>query len=148
MSDPVVYTPPVGKPHAIICDIDGTLAHMTGRSPYDETRVLEDTLDEVVCGIMNVYNPHRKIILLSGRHDTCRKDTERWLLENNVYYDELFMRRGDDDRKDNIIKKELFEEHLRDDYQIDFVLDDRDRVVNMWRNELGLKCLQVAEGDF
>lgn len=28
-----------------------------------------------------------------------------------------------------------------------FALDDRDRVVKMWR-EQGLKVLQVAEGDF
>ena len=32
-------------------------------------------------------------------------------------------------------------------YDVEFVLDDRDRVVKMWRDR-GLKVLQVAEGDF
>ena len=32
-------------------------------------------------------------------------------------------------------------------YNVKFVLDDRNRVVEMWRS-LGLTCLQVADGDF
>lgn len=46
------------------------------------------------------------------------------------------------------VKKELFDRYVRDKYNIRFVLDDRDRVVKMWRNEIGLKVLQVAEGAF
>lgn len=50
-------------------------------------------------------------------------------------------------RKDVVIKRELFDRYIRDNYQVLFVLDDRNQVVDMWR-ELGLKCLQVAPGDF
>ena len=37
---------------------------------------------------------------------------------------------------------------LLSEYDVAGVLDDRDQVVKMWRNELGLTCLQVAEGNF
>jgi hypothetical protein len=58
------------------------------------------------------------------------------------------MRAEKDNRKDSIIKRELFDKHIRDKYHVDFVLDDRDQVVRMWRRELGLTCLQVNYGNF
>ncbi len=51
-------------------------------------------------------------------------------------------------RKNAIIKKELFEQQIAEKYFIELVLDDRDQVVDMWRLELGLPCLQVNYGDF
>jgi hypothetical protein len=57
------------------------------------------------------------------------------------------MRPEGDTRNDGIVKNELFERHLAGRFIIDFVLDDRDRVVAMWRAK-GLKVLQVAEGNF
>lgn len=57
------------------------------------------------------------------------------------------MRPEGDIRKDSIVKREIFENYIRDYYNIQFVLDDRNQVVEMWRS-LGLKCLQVQEGDF
>jgi hypothetical protein len=58
------------------------------------------------------------------------------------------MRITSDNRKDSIIKKEIFAEHIQDKYYIEFVLDDRNQVVDMWRNELKLPCFQVYYGDF
>jgi len=49
--------------------------------------------------------------------------------------------------KDTIIKRRIFEQQIRDNLD-KFVLDDRNQVVDMWRNDIGLKVLQVAEGDF
>lgn len=144
-------------PEAIIVDIDGTLAHMTGRSPYDYTRVMEDDLDLPVCGILEDYKQatqHRgQILVCSGRDHTCRKDTLQWLNKYSVPFDKLFMRPADavDERgnkiPDWIVKYQLFNEHIRKSYYVLYVLDDRDQVVRMWRR-LGLKCLQVAEGNF
>lgn len=59
----------------------------------------------------------------------------------------LFMRRTGDTRKDNIIKREIFNEHIRGKYNVLFVLDDRSRVVREWR-AMGLTVFQVAEGNF
>jgi adenylate cyclase class IV len=57
------------------------------------------------------------------------------------------MRKTGDNRPDNIVKKEIFDSNIKNNYYIEFVLDDRNKVVKMWR-ELGLTCLQVADGNF
>jgi hypothetical protein len=59
----------------------------------------------------------------------------------------LFMRGDDDYRPDEIVKRELYEENVLGNYDVVGVIDDRSKVVKMWR-ELGLTCLQVAEGAF
>jgi predicted kinase len=141
------YIKPADKPRAIISDIDGTLAHFAGRSPYDYSKVSEDTVDDTVRDIVANYEHSHRVILMSGRPESCRQATEVWLNSNNIYYDDLFMRPTGDSRNDAIIKQELFDEHVRNNYQVDFVLDDRDRVVNTWRSA-GLKVLQVAPGNF
>lgn len=57
------------------------------------------------------------------------------------------MRKSGDMRKDSIVKREMFDEHIRGRYNVNFVLDDRNQVVELWRS-MGLTCLQVADGDF
>ena len=57
------------------------------------------------------------------------------------------MRKEGDHRRDSIVKKEIYDTLIKDEFDVEFVLDDRQQVVDMWR-EIGLKCLQVAEGNF
>lgn len=143
----------IDAPFAIICDIDGTLAHMKNRGPFDWKKVGNDTCDGAVAHVLETYKSgdaqanHVKIILFSGRDGSCRPETEAWLHENAIPYDRLYMREADDNRKDYLIKEELYEAHIKGKYNVLFVLDDRQQVVDRWR-ELGLKCLQVAPGDF
>ena len=134
---------------AIICDIDGTLAHMQDRSPYDWDKVSDDVVDKTIKEILRTFYSTSKyaIILTSGRDDVCKQITERWLGKNYIFYDALYMRKHNDNRPDEVIKKEIYDKHIKDKYDVVFVLDDRNKVVKMWR-DLGLKCLQVAEGDF
>lgn len=134
------------RTRAIICDIDGTLAHMGDRSPYDWHKVGIDTVDQVIIDLLRRYD-NRTIILVSGRDEVCRKETVEWLNENQVPFNHLFMRAYNDNRKDNIVKQEIYKRDIKDKFTIEFVLDDRNQVVKMWRDN-GLKCLQVAEGNF
>jgi len=135
--------------HAIIVDIDGTLAiNNSGRSPYDWSRVNEDDVYTPIRNIVNWACDVRYIIVFSGRDSSCRELTEKWLTDNRINYNVLFMRATGDNRKDSIVKKELFEQHVRGQYYVDLVIDDRDQVVRMWRKELGLTCLQVNYGAF
>lgn len=140
-------------PPVILCDIDGTLAHMGTRSPFAWDLVGNDTIDQTVLQILRTYEGapltyRPQIIMLSGRDSVCRQQTLAWLDKYEVPYNDLFMRAKGDMRKDNIVKRELYEQHIAGKYNVLFVLDDRNQVVDMWRNELGLKVLQVAEGDF
>lgn len=142
----------------VIIDIDGTLAHMKDRSPFDWKRVGEDTLDDQVFAVTmathilgkqaaKIKEAAFETILMSGRDSVCRPETEAWLKENNIAYDRLFMRAEGDNRKDNLVKEEIYEREINGKYYVLCVFDDRDQVVEMWRNK-GLKVLQVAEGDF
>lgn len=144
---PAIYEHNKNLRTAIICDIDGTLAHMKNRSPYDWSRVDQDEVDPVIKNLLNAVKNKYVIILTSGRDEVCREKTEKWLRGNDITYGMLLMRPEGEIRKDSIVKRELFENHIRDYYNIEFVLDDRNQVVDMWRS-LGLKCLQVQEGDF
>ncbi len=138
--------------HAIICDIDGTLALLAeNRDPYDPTSG-EDTLNDPIANIVGVYDNQTTfpvdLILMSGREEKYREFTEKWLHKNSItHYKALYMRKTGDFRKDFIIKKELYEKYIKGKYEVLFVLDDRDQVVRMWR-EQGLTCLQVAYGNF
>lgn len=145
---PTIYERDESLPKAIICDIDGTLAHMKDRSPFDWSRVGEDEVDPVIRDLLNALKEKYTIILVSGRDEVCRENTENWLRKNGIpHHVAPFMRSENDNRKDTVIKRELFENYIRYHYNVEFVLDDRNQVVDMWRS-LGLKCLQVAEGDF
>lgn len=137
-----------GKPPAIIVDVDGTLAIMGDRSPYDWSRVGEDQPNDPVVNLVNRYYAYgaSQVIILSGRDGCCREATEGWL-DQHVEYDRLLMRDPGDTRKDAIVKQELFLDHVAPYYNVEFVLDDRNSVVDMWRG-IGLTVLQVAEGDF
>ena len=139
-----------GLPAAIIVDVDGTLAHMTDRSPYDYGRVSEDVVDVDVARLVRLmHGSGTKVLIVSGRRSDCIEVTRQWLVDNDVPFDELWQREpGDDTRHDYLIKEELFRKHIEGRYSVRFVLDDRDQVVNMWRETLGLKVLQVAPGPF
>lgn len=141
----------INLPKCVICDLDGTLALHNGRSPFDDSKIYTDKLNNYIRRILNAYNYlGTEIIYLSGRSETAREETEKWLVNNGCWYkynQKLYMRIDKDYRADNIVKKELFEKFIKDKYFVNFVLDDRDQVVKMWR-DLGLLCLQVYYGDF
>lgn len=136
-------------PKAIICDLDGTLALLNGRNPFDASASHQDQLNTPVANLLiNYRQSGYKILLVSGREDKYRTPTLQFLEQHSIPYDMLLMRQEGDSRKDAIIKKELFDQELKDKYFIEFILDDRNQVVDMWRNELQLPCFQVFYGDF
>lgn len=136
-------------PSAILCDIDGTLALFGDANPYDRD-FLKDEVNEAIADILEAYADAKKvkIILVSGRNNKYKEHTEAWLLNHGIPYDLILMPRNpDDQRKDFILKKEVYDAEIKGKYNVLFVLDDRNQVVDLWRG-LGLTCLQVAEGDF
>ncbi len=145
-------TPPVAPPDApvaVICDIDGTLAIMGDRSPFDWRRVDVDTPNAaVVEAVRRLASTGVTILYTSGRDEACRDLTAAWLERHVGVAGPLLMRPRNDMRKDSIVKRELFDAHIRGRYQVLFALDDRNQVVHAWRHELGVPCFQVAPGDF
>lgn len=134
----------------IIVDVDGTLAHMWNRGPYDETKVFDDLPDhEVILSVIaEAQFLSRKVIIMSGRHETCMPDTIRWLEKYNVPHDLIFMRGENDNRSDDIVKYELYMKHVYGKMKVVKVYDDRQQVTKMWRELIGLKVFQVEPGLF
>lgn len=129
----------------IICDIDGTLALHAHRGPFDWDKIGTDEPYEAVRDVLDMMTYH--VILVTGREEKYRGETVAWLMKHRVMFHELHMRPTGDRREDSIIKREIYESRIKGKYNVRFVLDDRNRVVKMWR-EVGLPCFQVAEGDF
>lgn len=145
---PPVILEDLNLPHAILCDLDGTLALVNDRSPYDAEKCEQDFVNEPVADIVDSYcRDGTTIILISGRGEQHKPQTIRWLAKYGIDYHFLFMRKEGDSRKDAIVKHEIYQEHIAGKYNIKFVLDDRNQVVAVWR-ALGLTVLQVADGDY
>ncbi|WP_308404324.1 AAA family ATPase [Streptomyces sp. ATCC 21386] len=143
------YTADPALPSAVMCDIDGTLAIRGDRGAYDFTRCEEDLLNVSVRGALRSFR-HADgdvIVLLSGRGEEHRDRTEAWLRAHEVPYDELWMRTAGDQRRDDVVKAELFDRHVRHRFAVRVSLDDRDRVVAVWRR-MGLPTWQVNYGNF
>lgn len=141
----------------VIVDIDGTVAKMINRGPYEWSKVGDDAPKYEIIELVGKLNQDHQIIFMSGRDSVCRTLTEQWLYRyvmpalekdstafNGV---DLYMRPEGDQRKDTIIKQELYEEHVKGKYNVHLVLDDRNCMVDHWRDQ-GFTCLQVAPGEF
>jgi predicted kinase len=139
----------VSLPKAVICDLDGTLALIDDRNPYDASDCENDRLNTPVADTLKFYRQNGyQILLVSGREETYREQTLRFLAKHQIRYDALWMRPANDYRKDDIVKKRIFDLNIKDKYFVSLILDDRNQVVDMWRKELQLPCFQVFYGQF
>jgi hypothetical protein len=140
----------------VIFDIDGTLADISARQhhvrshPKNWNAFFEGmSKDKPVTSLVRLanilYDAGAYIVLCSGRNERHRAETARWMEQEGVRYHELRLRADDDMRSDVTAKREMLQGLDRS--KILFVVEDRSRVVDMWRAE-GLTCLQCAPGDF
>lgn len=141
------------RPRAIVVDIDGTVALKGDRSPYDMTTVINDEPNVPVINIVDAfYRAGYLIVHMSGRYESAREDTFSWLKTHTSYHTEaLYMRPDGSKIKDSILKQSLYETFIEPIFDVQLVIDDRNQVVDMWRNTLNLPCFQVVnriEGNF
>ncbi len=146
------------KQKAIIVDLDGTLCDVGHRVHHVEKvekdwkqfneLMVHDSLNHWCFELMEaLIDRGYKILFVTGRGEFWRGPTETWLLKHSVKYDLLFMRGILDRREDSDVKQDIYEQNIKDHYDILFVVDDRKSVVERWR-KLELVCLQCAPGDF
>jgi hypothetical protein len=145
----------------IIVDIDGTIARVGDRlkylkqNPVDWDSFYEACFDDEpiseMIQLVEVLSQFNRIVFCTGRRESCREKTLKWI--DKHFEPEmnkcstLLMRKNDDHRHDTEVKPELLRENGIGLETIAFVLEDRNSMVKKWR-DLGLICLQVAEGDF
>jgi predicted kinase len=142
--EPPVYDPSLRD--VWISDLDGSLCIHDGRSPYDAAKCESDLINESLRTILNNIRAPRHVILLSGRDDEFRPHTERWLAAHEVEYDALYMRKAGDRRRDDIVKEELYNEHVRGKWNVVAIFDDRLRVCRLW-DRLGLPLFRIGNPD-
>jgi hypothetical protein len=158
--------PDYDRKKAIICDLDGTLAFPTDRSFYEEERCITDIPNIPVIQAITLFaNTGYKILFTSGRQEKGREATYDWLIkhvvcnfnvvinsenpasrENTIRKIILFMRRDGDMRPDTIVKKEIYDEEIKDFCYVEAVFDDRLNVIATWES-LGLFVFNCNQGN-
>lgn len=149
----------------VIFDLDGTLALIDDRravSTKDNGKMDWDTffdpkniqLDKpnwpVILMAQTLKKAGHRIVIFSGRSKATKDATRDWLKNLNIPFDVLKMRPTDGGlkwMKDDLLKKKWLDDLFPNTDDIICVFDDRDKVVQMWRDN-GITCFQVADGNF
>jgi uncharacterized HAD superfamily protein len=146
----------------VIVDIDGTISRVGERIKYLQQELKDWDLfyndcfeDEPILNIVDLvydlYLQRYNIVFCTCRRESCREKTIKWLNQHFepeiAKFSTLLMRHNNDHRHDIEVKPELLKNAGIEFDSIAFILEDRNSMVKKWR-ELGLTCLQVAEGDF
>ena len=133
----------------LCCQDCGGKGHVTGtdwKFFYTPGLIEQDPPFPVVVEWVRALHEVYTVLIVSGRGaDIAAEGTVNWLAKHNVPYDHIFMRASGDHRDDVEVKQDILNMLPKD--RIAFTIDDRNRVVEMWRKN-GLTCYQVAEGDF
>ena len=150
----------------VIFDLDGTLADIEARRKlatetgkmdwdvfFDPTNIKLDVPNHPVIEMAKILHQQGKtIVIFSGRSKATKDATAKWLEDNEVPFNVMKMRPTGHPWQympDDKLKKHWLDDIFPGDQKdrILCIFDDRDKVVNMWR-ENGLTCFQVAEGNF
>lgn len=144
------------KRKAYIFDIDGTIADNGQRQQWVKQKpknwnaynkgMAQDKPINSTIQVLKTLNMFDDIVICSGREEVYRSVTEQWLKEQEIFYDELYMRKAGDYRDDCIVKKEMLDLILPI-YDVVAVFDDRPKVCRMWV-ENGIfvfRCQQIEE---
>lgn len=144
------------KPHVIVVDLDGTLCnaahrdHLAVVGRWDEFHSLlgaDEPWPDVkqLIELLTMYGDHT-VVGLTGRNERYRELTHQWLMNHDIFLDDLLMRPNDDYRSDHELKPRLLDEWLEQNglthADVWFILEDRDRVTEAFRN-LGHNVWQV-----
>lgn len=142
----VKYKPTIeGLPKCIICDVDGTLSDSWNRKIFDFKECINDEVIDPVKLVVNRFKDSGiKVIIFSARDGICYDETYEWLKNNDIYFDELFLKGVNDNRNDSIVKEEMFYKYIHGKYDPLFVIDDRHSILETWIN-LGLFTFNVNQ---
>ena len=146
----------------IIFDVDGTIADVEHRRhlvngdkgfkpDWDAFRKAteDDTPVQWVCDIAKRYIAQGdEVAFFSARNESEREITEKqisqWIGDGHKG---VFLRPNGDYTPDDEFKSALADKFIDMGGKIDLIFDDRQKVVDMWRDK-GFTVVQVADGDF
>lgn len=152
---------------AIIVDLDGTLTSCEHRRHFvtNGNKNWRDfnyniPFDAPVPGVRDIvwgaWDNGTPVVFCSGRSQDYYAETVEWLFdhvfapymtdrpEDAMIDYQLLMRGFDDYRNDAVVKKDIYDWRIKPFYDIEFVVDDRWPVIQMWES-LGLFVLRVTD---
>lgn len=135
-------------PKAYIVDLDGTLFHHEGKRGAYEEKYDEDDIDlSVLETVKALDQADMHILLVSGREGTAIaiKQTLAALKKYDVPYDQLLMREAGDKRVDSVIKEEIYNNFIKDKFNVIAAFDDRPQVSRQFES-LGIKVFKCGPG--
>ena len=140
----------------VVFDLDGTLADDTHRQHHiageerDWDAYFAACKDDAplwpTIGVLQMMvSLNHRVEIWTGRSESCREQTERWLTYVLGLEIRPLMRAEGDHRPDTVVKGEWL--MLCGDRRPDLIFDDRSKSVAFWR-EQGITCYQVAQHDY
>jgi predicted kinase len=137
---------PIEGQNAVVFDIDGTLAKMKDRGPFEWEKVGQDELNRPVQTALKAFQETGfAVLIVSGRDGSCEELTKEWLARNQIEYDGFWMRPAGSMEKDTVIKERIYREHIEGKFNVVGVFDDRPSVVRFWRSQ-GLFVFDCGNG--
>jgi hypothetical protein len=137
-----------------LVDMDGTLSDCTHREHHIQggrknwpaffRGMGEDPPNLSIVELTRRLSADHDIVIATGRPQEYLRDTLDWLTRHDIAPAEIWMRSAGDHRPDYTVKREMLDHIPRE--RIALVLDDRERVCDMWESE-GLTCHRVAHGE-
>ncbi len=138
----------------VLVDMDGTLSDCSHREHHIQTArpnwpaffrgMGQDPPNASIVELTRSLAADHDILIVTGRPQEFLHETLNWLTRNGISPAEIWMRRAEDHRPDFVVKREVLDHIPRD--RVVFVLDDRERVCDMWDSE-GLVCHRVKQGE-
>jgi len=146
----------IDEEEMVIFDVDGTIADCQHRVKYARGEEkdwgkffslvhLDVPITENIEKLKEYVQDNKRVILLSARSEVCREQTEKWMIDNDIPFFHLIMRRTGDHREDVDVKRGILNKYFADRTKILKVYDDRPSVIRMWRDE-GLDVVDVGSG--
>lgn len=139
---------------AVIIDLDGTLTSAEWRTPMVRegkkdwpaffAAMGRDAPVEPLVRLTRLLAESVTILIVSGRPAEHEDTIRAWLERFDVPFDALVLRPEGDYRPDHVLKRELYERFIEPRFDVLFVIDDRPKVIEMWR-DVGLYVLTAVD---
>jgi uncharacterized HAD superfamily protein len=146
---------PVKPGPTVVVDIDGVLSDAARRQhyleePWPDWRGFfdacgEDHVIEEVKTLLDLLDPHLRIVLLTGRPARVHHLTEAWLARYGIRWDALLMREGGDYSMAREFKEDAVADLRAKGFDLRLAFEDDRRNYDMFHAE-GVPCIYIHSG--
>lgn len=138
----------------VIFDRDGTLASIALTAPdkgagndawanYNASIRFDAPVPKVVA-LWHAIPLGVDRIVVSGRDGAFAPAMRDWMNKHGIHPTAFFHRPAGDRRVDSVVKAQILDELILPRWDVQFVVDDRPQVVEMWRSR-GIRVIQVTD---